>query len=340
MKLDNQSYSLMQEMFETCDLIRNYVAPDLSAVAADINRLQDVFFTGEGSSRIFPAKSAIFQASYKKTACRLATECSYQGLERDLKDTVVIGASNSGRTKELMLLFQKLAKENHPNLYSITAHADSPLQDLSKGFYVLPCGAENAVAATKSVVCQAMLTNSILAEVPAYKECFSAFKQNQKLAADAAEKVLSTEISAEVVQKLVDAPMIYFAGQNNGAAEELTLKTNEIVRKKSDFLEGTYAFHGIEEVMLKGDCVVFVNPFPSEYNKMKKIFEDEVEGNIIVISSEDTPFTTIKIPEVAGYQPFLQLLAGWNLLVAAGLALGINLDKPRRARKIGNAMGD
>ncbi len=42
---------------------------------------------------------------------------------------------------------------------------------------------------------------------------------------------------------------IYFAGRNNGVAEELTLKTNEITHKKSDYLEGTYAVHGIEEVM-------------------------------------------------------------------------------------------
>jgi glucosamine--fructose-6-phosphate aminotransferase (isomerizing) len=29
-------------------------------------------------------------------------------------------------------------------------------------------------------------------------------------------------------------------------------------------------------------------------------------------------------------------LAGWNVLVHVGVALGINLDKPERARKIGN----
>ena len=30
--------------------------------------------------------------------------------------------------------------------------------------------------------------------------------------------------------------------------------------------------------------------------------------------------------------------AGWNLLVATGLQLGINLDKPVRARKVGNEL--
>ena len=44
---------------------------------------------------------------------------------------------------------------------------------------------------------------------------------------------------------------IYFAAITTGW-RELTLKTNEITRKKSDFLEGTYAVHGIEEVMDPG----------------------------------------------------------------------------------------
>jgi glucosamine--fructose-6-phosphate aminotransferase (isomerizing) len=34
--------------------------------------------------------------------------------------------------------------------------------------------------------------------------------------------------------------------------------------------------------------------------------------------------------------PVVSLCAGWNILVEIGLSLGINLDKPERARKVGN----
>ena len=61
--------------------------------------------------------------------------------------------------------------------------------------------------------------------------------------------------------------------------------------------------------------------------------------NVIAISSEDTIFPTIKLPKVCGFGPYLQLVAGWNLLVQTGIALGVNLDKPERARKIGNEFG-
>ena len=44
----------------------------------------------------------------------------------------------------------------------------------------------------------------------------------------------------------------------------MTLKTNEITRKKSDFLEGTYVVHGIEEVMDKNDIVFVIDPMEEE----------------------------------------------------------------------------
>ena len=44
-------------------------------------------------------------------------------------------------------------------------------------------------------------------------------------------------IPKKVVDLAVAAPTIYFAGYNDGVAEELTLKHHEITRKKSDFLE-------------------------------------------------------------------------------------------------------
>ncbi|MEN6452348.1 MAG: sugar isomerase, partial [Thermoguttaceae bacterium] len=63
---------------------------------------------------------------------------------------------------------------------------------------------------------------------------------------------------------------------------------------------------------------------------------DGVGMTVIAISSEPTPLPTIRIPQAEGYDTVLQLLAGWNVLVHVGVALGINLDKAERARKIGN----
>ena len=151
------------------------------------------------------------------------------------------------------------------------------------------------------------------------------------------EAALTLPVPAEIVKWVKDAHTIYFAGMNDGVAEELTLKTNEITRRKSDFLEGTYALHGIEEVMEEGDIVFVVEPIESEYEKYQKVFSG-AGVHVVAIDTKPTPFTTIVVPETGEMQPYVYLAAGWNILVEIGISLGINLDKPTRARKVGNEM--
>ncbi len=59
---------------------------------------------------------------------------------------------------------------------------------------------------------------------------------------------------------------------------------------------------------------------------------------VIAIADRDTPFTTLRVPDAGEMKPYVFLCAGWNLLVEIGLATGINLDKPERARKVGNEL--
>ena len=88
--------------------------------------------------------------------------------------------------------------------------------------------------------------------------------------------------------------------------------------------------------MKAGEACILIDPFPSECQKIKEFIEGRAGVYVVAIASEETIFPTIKLPSLTGYDPFLQLMAGWNLLVQIGIHLGINLDKPERARKIGN----
>jgi glucosamine--fructose-6-phosphate aminotransferase (isomerizing) len=159
---------------------------------------------------------------------------------------------------------------------------------------------------------------------------------NQQQACLKAKEVLEMELDPALVQTIARAPVVYFAGRNDGVAEELTLKTNEITHKKSDYLEGTYAVHGIEEVMNADEVVIVIDPFPGEIEKFKTTLVEGVGMTVIAIAGRETSLPTIQIPQVDGYDTILQLLAGWNVLVHVGVSLGINLDEAERARKIGN----
>jgi glucosamine--fructose-6-phosphate aminotransferase (isomerizing) len=335
MNLQEERYSrfaLVREMLETPQIIAQFDAAGARDAAPIVREANKLFLTGEGSSRIFPAKNLIYENLKRGGVWQIATDGARQAHEYDLRSFAVFAASNSGKTKEVISLFTKLAAEGHPRRLGLTANHGVKLEEVSTRCYHLNCGSENAVAATKSVVEQALFYRSILACL----EGDESFASLQQEAARAAHAVLEMPTPRDLVDRIAQAPLVYFAGRNNGVAEELTLKTNEITRKKSDFLEGTYAVHGIEEVMDANEVMIVIDPFAAEAEKFQQTLGERVGLTIVAIAAEETIFPTIRIPYVPGYETILQLLAGWNLLVEVGVAMGIDLDKPVRARKIGN----
>jgi glutamine---fructose-6-phosphate transaminase (isomerizing) len=325
-------FALVREMLETPRIVGDVDFQAANDTAKIVQATGKLFLTGEGSSRIYPAKNLICEVLRLGIPLAVATEGARQAHEYDLSSFAVFGASNSGKTKELISLFTQLGKQGHAKRFGLTANSPCMLESVTSRCYTLRCGKEDAVAATKSVVEQALVYRSLLSPW----EKTSPMVANQQEAADKAKEVLETELDPSLVQKIAKAPVIYFAGRNNGVAEELTLKTNEITHKKSDYLEGTYAVHGIEEIMHADEVVIVIDPFPAEVEKFKTTLVDGVGMTVIAVASEETSLPTIRIPRVDGYDTVLQLLAGWNILVHVGVALGINLDKAERARKIGN----
>lgn len=324
-------YALVREMMDTIEIVENFNPDQTKDVAEEIKSVGKLLLTGEGSSRIFPAKNAIRKALTRGMNLHIISDGSRQSAEYDLSKFAVFCASNSGRTKEIVLLAKKLAQISNEHRFALTANEDTPLGKLCKKTFILGCGWEQAVAATKSVVEQALFYESILGHIDSVNNA----AEYSKLAASIKE-ALTMPIEGSIVEAARRAPTIYFAGYNDGVAEELTLKTNEITRKKSDYLEGTYAVHGIEEVMEQNDIVFVVDPIEDEIEKFQDVLVKGVGLKVVAIADRDTPFTTIRVPAISEMKPYLYLSAGWNLLVEIGLALGINLDKPERARKVGN----
>ena len=325
------NYSLVQEMMQTPGVVKNFDPARTKEVAGQIKTAGKLLLTGEGSSRILPAKNMIRKALNWGIDLAIFTEGSRQASQYDLSDFAVFCASNSGRTKEVVLLAKKLAAIGNQNRFALTANHDTLLEQECIETFVLNCGWENAVAATKSVVEQALFYESILWQISGINKT-EALRQLPAFC----ETALTLPVERKIIDMAARANTIYFAGYNDGVAEELTLKTNEITRRKSDFLEGTYAAHGIEEVMHKDDIVIVIDPIEEEIEKFQEVLSRGVGLTVIAIADWDTPFTTIRVPQAGEMKPYVFLCAGWNLLVEIGLATGINLDKPERARKVGN----
>ncbi len=336
MQIDDPMYScfgLVRDMMTTPSVVASFDPDQAMDTAAEIAAVGRLLLTGEGSSRLFPAKHAVMQARRHGGRLVLHTEAGRQSQEYRLDDWAVLAMSNSGKTSEVIKLFQDLAEQGHRHLYSLTAFADSKLEALAAKGYVLHCGPEGAVAATKSVVEQALFCHTLAAHATGRSVVKTAALTD--LAA-AIRQALTMPIDPEIIRMVAGAPVIYFAGRNDGVAEELALKTNEITRKRSDFLEGTYAVHGVEEVMDKQDVVIWIDPYPDAEQKFTEVLCKGVGLSVIAVSDRTTSFPTIQVPEAGELSCYVSMAAGWNLLVEVGMTLGIDLDKPERARKVGN----
>ena len=336
MNLQDQEYAkyaLVQEMMDTVGVVKSFNVDQTKDIAGKISSAGKLLLTGEGSSRIFPAKNAMRKAMTWGLDLGIFTDGSRQSAQYDLSKFAVYCASNSGRTKEVEALAKKLTEAGNKNCFGLCANKGTLLEEACDSTLVLTCGWEQAVAATKSVIEQALVYESIMRHIAGSIDGLTCAKLSAAI-----ETALTTKIDPDIVATATKAPTIFFAGYNDGVAEELTLKTNEITRKKSDFLEGTYAVHGIEEVMSPNDIVFVIDPIEVEEEKFQEVLVDGVGLKVVAIANRDTSFPTIRVPDAGELMPYVYLSAGWNLLVEIGMALGIDLDKPDRARKVGNEL--
>ena len=322
-------FSIVKEMLETVEVIRHI---DIDRINGFLHYMKNssFLFSGEGSSRIFPSKKLIHDALVHAYQGSYYSEGSTQAGEYDLRSIDLLIASNSGKTKEAVRLIQKAREKGSGSILSVVAVSGTPIAENADACYLLSCGTEAAVAATKSVVEQALFYD-ILFRLKNREEL-----PDLHVLADRFSEALTQPIPEEIIESLSSSQMMYWAGRNDGVAEELTLKTNEITRKKSDYLEGTYAAHGIEEVMNREDAVILVDPWEEEEAKLREVLVQGVGLPVIAISGRKTSFPTVCIPAYGDFTPYIELASGWNILVEVGLRLSIDLDKPRRARKVGN----
>ena len=83
-------YALVQEMMDTVDVVKNFNPDQTQSVAKKIESQGRLLLTGEGSSRIFPAKNAIRNALKWGLDLQIITDGSRQSAQYDLSKFTVL----------------------------------------------------------------------------------------------------------------------------------------------------------------------------------------------------------------------------------------------------------
>ena len=116
-------YALVQEMMGTVPTVEKFNPDCTKEIAEKVAKAGRLFFSGEGSSRIFPSKNAARKAKTWGLDLNLQTEGARQAAQYDLSKFAVCLASNSGRTKETLMLAHQLKEAGHQEYFGVTANA-------------------------------------------------------------------------------------------------------------------------------------------------------------------------------------------------------------------------
>ena len=79
-------YALVQEMMDTIEIVKSFDVNQAKSLADKINSAGKLLLTGEGSSRIFPAKNAIRKALTWGLDLGVFTDGSRQCARKRLQD--------------------------------------------------------------------------------------------------------------------------------------------------------------------------------------------------------------------------------------------------------------
>ena len=330
-----------KEMLESVDVIKNFDFNVTKNLSKEIGTKR-VIFTGMGSSVLFPARQAKSRAFELNINNRVEEFFASDLLPyNDFSETYVFLCSNSGMTKETILLLEHI-KKRKAKYAAVTAVPDSILAKRCEQKIIMQCGFEKGVAATKSVIEQGLILDSLvlnLAKNQGKKINFGKIKGYARLASTSILRNININAHNNMVDALAKASSIYFIGRKTGVADEITLKAHEIARKNAFFYPDTHIVHGIEESIESNPIVLFE---PSKFKNFINDFRDfskRINSNLYGIDSKKSIgkfIDGIKIKSTPYFENYCLLAGGWGLLRSIAKKLRINIDKPKKALKVGN----
>ena len=356
-KADYAQTHTFKEIEQAFDLVAGFDwhSADLlrQAIEAGSGRLH---IAGIGSSVNFPAQNFIHLSALSPATNHINTKLLHdqETLEACHDGASVLFISNSGATGEIIEPAKALQEAGHPHLYAMTTLADSPLAQIcGNNTILLPCDKENAIAATKTVLGQALLLQATLFPQENFTRDIM-----QALSAHLRE-VFETDLEPALIERLIRAHSVRLVGTNDGAIKELNLKLTEACSTRgrpmnvhhynqSEILHGPHQGFFISPekdrhtAQDETDIALLFDPPENRQELLQSTLENKTGVDVWAIASQDTLFKTLSIPQFdkANFRGYTKLVLGWKIMMEIARAKQIppqDLDKPARLTKVVNA---
>ena len=333
---------MLKEIMEQAQMLVQTACQDgkrFTKIALDILRANQVIITACGTSRYAALVGRYLFSRVGKKFCDvvMASEFGYFADSVD-KNTIVIAVSQSGETADV-IEGVKAARDNGAQVISVINRPNSILADLSHEIIYLNCGAEIAVAATKTFLSQLAIFYLLsFAMVNSFEEAAA------KLAGLNGEitRVLDWNKSelVNLSQKLKDKNDFYYIarGINFAIASEGALKLKEISYIHAEGMPAGELKHGTLALIEPGTPVVVICPGDYTFAEtLSNAIEAKSRGAYIIGVSDresDIYDSWIRLPKVDELlYPMVAVVPLQLLAYYLAVNRGCDPDKPRNLAK-------
>jgi glucosamine--fructose-6-phosphate aminotransferase (isomerizing) len=340
--------SLFSEISEQPERIKSLLASQRKAVeriAAEIQKrdIRYVFLAARGTSDNAGRYANYLLGAINGLPLALATPSLFTYYKRPpkLKDALVIGVSQSGKSPDIVSVLEEGRRQGCPTL-SITNEPRSPLARTSDFVLDIQAGAERAVAATKTYTSQlmsiAMLSTALrgsrsrweeLSEVPRWMK--SVLKQDDFIE-NAAQRY-----------RYIDQTVVLGRGYNYSTAFEWALKLKELTYIIAEPYSSADFAHGPIAMVESGYPVFAVAPRGRVFNSMLQMLRrlrEDISAELVVISNDKRARSLAQVPlaipaDVPEWlSPLVSILPAQLFAYHLTKAKGYDTERPRSIRKV------
>ncbi|WP_238017372.1 SIS domain-containing protein [Dactylosporangium sp. AC04546] len=317
---------------------------EIAGVAAKIAewRPRNVIFTARGTS-----DHAALYAAYL-TEIRLGipaglaspSAMTVYGARPDLRDTLVVGVSQSGGSPDLHEVL-RVAKEQGAHTLAVTNNPDSPLAGVAELHVDVAAGHEVAVAATKTYTAELLalllLVESVRGGGTLPAEEAAELRRLPGLAAELLADSTATDLAARY--RFADRLVTTGRGYAYPTARETALKLMETSYVAGLAFSGADLLHG-PLAMTQPDVPVLavVGGGPAGTSMRDVVGRlSERRADVVVVGPETVAGAAAHVPTPAvdeRYAPLLDILPLQRLALALALHRGENPDAPRGLKKV------
>lgn len=256
----------------------------------------------------------------------------------DVKNTLAIAVSQSGRSPDLLATLQSLQTQGAMTTALVNDPA-SPLATTTQWTFSLQAGAERSVAATKSFIASLAVGARLVGSWEQASHGASALMEALETLPEALAAASRVDWSAALdVFRYADRAMVLGRGLGLSIAQEAALKLKETSCLQAEAFSGAEVVHGpMALVETDYPLLVFALPGPALAGQLALAQDMRRRGARVVLvgCAGDAPVDVL-LPPITHHAlgPLVAIQAFYLFADALALARGLNPDTPKHLKKV------